>query len=120
MRLPFFAAVFSMFLVGPCATAGVILDASEMQARVTNDWDAVMVILASSDEPAPPPPIEVGHGDSDSLHGLANSFNSSFGQSASLCSGVTLRPDGGALWRIRLANPVLPPSPDLDGLLEPS
>ncbi len=119
MRLLLVLTVFTMIAAGRCADAGVIIDVPAMQERVTDDTQTLLVAMCSAEQSSPHP-IQVEQGDSDSLQGVAAIMGSTVAPSAALLHGVTPRPDSPLLWRIRLVNGLLPPSPDLNGLLKPS
>lgn len=119
MRLLLLLAVFAMIAVGRCADAGVIVDATRVQASVTSDLQSSMAIMDSMTESAPAP-IQIEQGDRDSLGGLAVVTSQRVSPSVACSHDVRLQVDARLVWRISIANSILPPAPDLGGLQKPS
>lgn len=119
MRLLVVLAVFAMITVGRCADAGIIVDATRVQASVTSDLQATMAIMNSMTQSAPGP-IQIEQGDRDGLNGLAVLTGQRVSPSVACTDDVRLRVDARLVWRISIVNAILPPSPDLGALQKPS
>ncbi len=116
MRPTLILAVFAIFAAARCAEAGVIVDAAQVQVSATIDLQAVMDSWTESE----PEPIQFEQGDGTSMSGLGVVTSRPAGPLVACLNVSGLALEARLVGRIRIANSILPPSPDLGGLQKPS